>query len=63
MYEIELYCFEGDEVEMEVYCLKGIYICIIVDDLGEMLGCGVYVIMLCCVGVVNYLYEWMVMLE
>ncbi|TQP37199.1 tRNA pseudouridine(55) synthase TruB [Vibrio cholerae] len=63
VYEIELHRFEGDEVEMEVHCSKGTYIRTIVDDLGEMLGCGAHVTMLRRVGVANYPYERMVTLE
>lgn len=46
-----------------VYVFKGIYICIIVDDLGEKLGCGVYVIMLYCSVVGYYFSEKMVIFE
>ncbi len=48
---------------MEVFCSKGTYIRTIVDDLGEMLGCGAHVTMLRRVGVANYPYERMVTLE
>ncbi len=63
VYEIVLHRFEGDEVEMEVHCSKGTYIRTIVDDLGEMLGCGAHVTMLRRTGVANYPYERMVTLE
>ncbi len=63
VYSIELLRFEGDEVEMEVHCSKGTYIRTIVDDLGEMLGCGAHVIYLRRTGVSNYPYEKMVTLE
>lgn len=63
VYEIVLHRFEGDEVEMEVHCSKGTYIRTIVDDLGEMLGCGAHVTMLRRTGVANYPYEKMVTLE
>ncbi|MFM2612354.1 tRNA pseudouridine(55) synthase TruB [Vibrio campbellii] len=63
VYEIVLYRFEGDEVEMEVHCSKGTYIRTIVDDLGEMLGCGAHVTMLRRTGVAKYPYEKMVTLE
>ncbi|MCU8162443.1 tRNA pseudouridine(55) synthase TruB [Vibrio vulnificus] len=63
VYEIILHRFEGDEVEMEVHCSKGTYIRTIVDDLGEMLGCGAHVTMLRRTGVAKYLYENMVTLE
>ncbi|MGY3686031.1 tRNA pseudouridine(55) synthase TruB [Vibrio coralliilyticus] len=63
VYEIILHRFEGDEVEMEVHCSKGTYIRTIVDDLGEMLGCGAHVTMLRRTTVANYPYEKMVTLE
>ncbi|WP_407332259.1 tRNA pseudouridine(55) synthase TruB [Enterovibrio sp. 27052020O] len=63
VYEISLLRFEGDEVEMEVHCSKGTYIRTIVDDLGEMLGCGAHVIALRRIGVSRYPIEKMVTLE
>ncbi|HFD4054129.1 TPA: tRNA pseudouridine(55) synthase TruB [Vibrio parahaemolyticus] len=63
VYEIILHRFEGDEVEMEVHCSKGTYIRTIVDDLGEMLGCGAHVTMLRRTAVAKYPYEKMVTLE
>ena len=63
VYGIELVRFEGAEVEMDVHCSKGTYIRTIVDDLGEMLGCGAHVIYLRRTGVSNYAYENMVTLE
>ncbi|EOW4145643.1 tRNA pseudouridine(55) synthase TruB [Vibrio parahaemolyticus] len=63
VYEIILHRFEGDEVEMEVHCSKGTYIRTIVDDLGEMLGCGAHVTMLRRTVVAKYPYEKMVTLE
>lgn len=63
VFEITLLRFEGHEVEMEVHCSKGTYIRTIVDDLGEMLGCGAHVTYLRRVGVARYPYEKMVTLE
>lgn len=63
VYSIELIRFEGDELEMDVHCSKGTYIRTIVDDLGEMLGCGAHVTYLRRTGVSNYPYEKMVTLE
>ncbi len=63
VYEIILHRFEGDEVEMEVHCSKGTYIRTIVDDLGEMLGCGAHVTMLRRTAVAKYPYAKMVTLE
>jgi len=63
VYDIQLLRFEGVEVEMEVHCSKGTYIRTIVDDLGEMLGCGAHVIDLRRTAVAKYPYEQMVTLE
>jgi tRNA pseudouridine55 synthase len=63
VYDIKLLRFEGVEVEMEVHCSKGTYIRTIVDDLGEMLGCGAHVIDLRRTAVAHYPYEKMVSLE
>lgn len=63
VYEIELLRFENDEIEMDIHCSKGTYIRTIVDDLGEMLGCGAHVIKLRRTAVAKYPYERMVTLE
>lgn len=63
VYDILLHRFEGDEVELEVHCSKGTYIRTIVDDLGEMLGCGAHVTMLRRIGVAKYPAQSMVTLE
>lgn len=63
VYTIELLGFNGDEIEMDVHCSKGTYIRTIVDDLGEMLGCGAHVTYLRRTQVAKYPYERMVTLE
>ncbi|WP_428771327.1 tRNA pseudouridine(55) synthase TruB [Vibrio sp.] len=63
VYDIRLLRFAADEVEMEVHCSKGTYIRTIVDDLGEMLGCGAHVTMLRRTAVADYPYERMLTLE
>ncbi|WP_163930277.1 tRNA pseudouridine(55) synthase TruB [Paraferrimonas sp. SM1919] len=63
VFEINILSFNGDEVEMEVHCSKGTYIRTIVDDLGELLGCGAFVSQLRRTGVSGYPYERMVTLE
>ena len=40
---LELLRFEHDEVELNIHVSKGTYIRTIVDDLGELLGCGAHV--------------------
>lgn len=43
IYELLLQEFTGTEVSMKVKCSKGTYIRSLVDDLGQLLGCGAYV--------------------
>ena len=43
VFELKLISFEGDEVKLEVHCSKGTYIRSLVDDLGEVLGCGAHI--------------------
>jgi len=52
IYKLELLAFRDDEVDLEVHCSKGTYIRTLVEDLGQVLGCGAHVSMLhrTCVG-------------
>lgn len=43
VFSLELLRFEQDEVELNIHVSKGTYIRTIVDDLGELLGCGAHV--------------------
>lgn len=43
IYSFELLRFEGDEADFEVHCSKGTYIRTLIDDLGQLLGCGAHV--------------------
>jgi tRNA pseudouridine55 synthase len=45
VYEFELlnFCAATATVELEIYCSKGTYVRTLVDDLGELLGCGAHV--------------------
>lgn len=63
VFRLDLLRFEGDEVDMEIHVSKGTYIRTIVDDLGEMLGCGAHVSMLRRVSVGSYPRDKMVTLE
>ncbi|MCD9556809.1 tRNA pseudouridine(55) synthase TruB [Photobacterium carnosum] len=63
VYSVELLRFDNNEVEMELHVSKGTYIRTIVDDLGEMLGCGAHVIYLRRIGVSNFPYDRMVTIE
>ncbi|SER09776.1 tRNA pseudouridine synthase B [Amphritea atlantica] len=46
VFSIDLLDFRGDEVDLDIRCSKGTYIRSIVQDMGEMLGCGAHVKML-----------------
>lgn len=43
IYEIHLLDVREDELDLDVRCSKGTYIRSIVEDLGELLGCGAHV--------------------
>ncbi|AKH90157.1 tRNA pseudouridine(55) synthase TruB [Edwardsiella tarda] len=63
VYELRFIRWEGDELELEIHCSKGTYIRTIIDDLGEVLGCGAHVIVLRRLQVSGYPSERMVTLE
>lgn len=62
VYALELVEFNGDTATLNVACSKGTYIRTIVDDLGQLLGCGAHVQQLRRTGVANYPYEKMITL-
>ncbi|WP_159819476.1 tRNA pseudouridine(55) synthase TruB [Colwellia sp. 20A7] len=62
VFNLELLRFEHDEVELNIHVSKGTYIRTIVDDLGELLGCGAHVAHLRRSAVGNYPIENMVTL-
>lgn len=43
IYRLSLIEFRGDELVLEVDCSKGTYIRSLIEDIGEMLGCGAHV--------------------
>ncbi|SUI88202.1 tRNA pseudouridine synthase B [Shewanella putrefaciens] len=63
VFELNFISLEGDELTLDIHCSKGTYIRTIIDDLGEMLGCGAHVIMLRRTQVAQYPYAKMVTLE
>jgi tRNA pseudouridine55 synthase len=63
VFSLELLRYEGDEIELDVHCSKGTYIRTIVDDLGELLGCGAHVIQLHRSHVAQYPADQTVTLE
>lgn len=60
IFELTLLRFEGDEVDLKVSCSKGTYIRSLVDDIGQMLGCGAHVSMLRRTQVADYPAEQMI---
>lgn len=62
VFNLELLRFEDDEVDLNIHVSKGTYIRTIVDDLGELLGCGAHVADLRRSAVGNYPVDKMVTL-
>ena len=52
--ELNLLDWNDEEVELYVHCSKGTYIRTLIDDLGETLNCGAYVIVLRRLMVMHY---------
>ncbi len=46
IFKLELLAFDGEDFELEVACSKGTYIRSLVEDIGEVLGCGAHVTVL-----------------
>ena len=63
VFELLFIRHEGDELELEIHVSKGTYIRTIIDDLGEMLGCGAHITMLRRLEVANYPSDKMITLE
>lgn len=65
VYENQFIQFDvtNHELTLEIHCSKGTYIRTIIDDLGELLGCGAHVIYLRRLQVSNYPIKKMVTLE
>jgi tRNA pseudouridine55 synthase len=62
VFNLQLLGFEHDEVELNIHVSKGTYIRTIVDDLGELLGCGAHVAKLRRSAVGNYPIDKMITL-
>lgn len=62
-YEIEVLKIELPYVQMRVICSKGTYIRTLVDDLGEVLGCGAHVTQLRRIKVGDFPVEQMMTFE
>ncbi|OOF65999.1 tRNA pseudouridine(55) synthase TruB [Rodentibacter sp. Ppn85] len=60
IFELKFIEFHAPYLTLEVHCSKGTYIRTLVDDLGEVLGCGAHVTMLRRLAVADYPIEAMI---
>ncbi|MGP1924026.1 MAG: tRNA pseudouridine(55) synthase TruB [Arsenophonus sp. NEOnobi-MAG3] len=63
VYDLQFDRWQENELELTIHCSKGTYIRTIIDDLGELLGCGAHVIYLRRLQVASYPTERMVTIE
>ncbi|NVK23337.1 MAG: tRNA pseudouridine(55) synthase TruB [Gammaproteobacteria bacterium] len=63
IFSFELLRFEGQEADFVVHCSKGTYIRTLIDDLGQLLGCGAHVKVLRRTHVAKYPSDRMLTLE
>lgn len=63
IFSFELLRFEGEEADFIVHCSKGTYIRTLIDDLGQLLGCGAHVKVLRRTKVAEYPADKMLTLE
>ncbi|GHE78821.1 tRNA pseudouridine(55) synthase TruB [Thalassotalea profundi] len=63
VFRLDLLRFEDDEVDLDIHVSKGTYIRTIIDDLGELLGCGAHVAQLRRTAVGNYPTDKMVTMD
>ncbi|HDR1924648.1 TPA: tRNA pseudouridine(55) synthase TruB [Pasteurella multocida] len=59
IFDLQFIAYDAPYLTLEVHCSKGTYIRTLVDDLGEYLGCGAHVTVLCRTAVANYPVEAM----
>lgn len=62
IYEIKILDWQQDVIEVYVHCSKGTYVRTLIDDFGELLGCGAHVIALRRLSVGHYREEKMISL-
>lgn len=63
IHDLQLIRWQGEELELRVYCSKGTYIRTLIDDLGEKLQCGAHVTALRRLQVGNYSCDKMMTLQ
>lgn len=54
IFELNFIAYDAPYLTLDVHCSKGTYIRTLIDDLGELLGCGAHVSMLRRTAVANY---------
>ncbi|BGI50986.1 MAG: tRNA pseudouridine(55) synthase TruB [Arsenophonus endosymbiont of Ceratovacuna japonica] len=60
IYDLQFKSWKENKLELIIHCSKGTYIRTIIDDLGELLGCGAHIISLRRLQIANYSIEQMV---
>ncbi|UXN37720.1 tRNA pseudouridine(55) synthase TruB [Avibacterium paragallinarum] len=63
IFELKFIDYQAPYLTLEVHCSKGTYIRTLVDDLGEVLGCGAHVTMLRRLAVADYPKDAMMTIE
>lgn len=63
IYELRVLDYKDENISLEIKCSKGTYVRTLVDDFGELIGCGAYVCKLRRVSVGPYSSYGMVSLE
>ncbi|MBV6540835.1 tRNA pseudouridine(55) synthase TruB [Ursidibacter maritimus] len=63
IFELQFIDYQAPFLTLEVHCSKGTYIRTLVDDLGEVLGCGAHVTVLRRLAVANYPNDQMLTID
>ncbi|CUR53623.1 tRNA pseudouridine synthase B [Serratia symbiotica] len=63
IYQLKVIHWNKNKLELEIYCSKGTYIRTLIEDIGEILGCGAHVIYLRRLEVANYSVHNMITFE
>ncbi|MGX2951147.1 tRNA pseudouridine(55) synthase TruB [Ursidibacter sp. B-7004-1] len=63
IFELQFIDYQAPFLTLEVHCSKGTYIRTLVDDLGEVLGCGAHVTVLRRLTVANYPNDQMLTID
>ncbi|UAJ65362.1 tRNA pseudouridine(55) synthase TruB [Candidatus Schneideria nysicola] len=63
IYSLKLINWSANKLELEIHCSKGTYIRVIINDIGEKLGCGAYVQSLHRLSVAHFSEESMIQFD